>query len=211
MPHSIAGHRRSAPQVYIKGVTPRPNRLLADESGKGRSWQWVVLIKYGRQPTVLPVPAPSDPYSYTTWLSKGKNPEHRELTGTTYRRMVKDVLLGKGHLKDGSMRRPRHPTNLLHDRDAAHTSKAFNKFAKDYNINAVVLPARSPDLDPLDYGVFGPAQKKLSAQMERRAMSWEEQCSFLEQAIKETNTDAAIMQLPRRIKRCIAAKGGHFE
>ena len=74
-----------------------------------------------------------------------------------------------------------------------------------------LLPSHSPDLDPLDYGVFGPAQRKLDRAMERRRMSWDEQCSFLEQAIKEANVDAAIEDLPRRIKKCIAAKGWHFE
>lgn len=59
--------------------------------------------------------------------------------------------------------------------------------------------------------MFGPAQKKLDRELERRRMSWEEQCSFLEKCIKETNADAAIKALPSRIKRCIAAKGGHFE
>lgn len=101
--------------------------------------------------------------------------------------------------------------NCVHDRDSAHKSKDFSKFADSCNINAVLLPARCPDLNPLDYGVFGPAQKKLDKEMELRKMSWDEQCSFLEAAINDSNVDAAIMALPQRIKRCIAAKGRHFE
>jgi hypothetical protein len=63
----------------------------------------------------------------------------------------------------------------------------------------------------LDYGVFGPAQKKLDRAMEKRRLSWQEQCAFLEEAIKSSNTDAVIKALPGRIARCIKAKGGHFE
>lgn len=202
---------RSAPQVYIKGITPKPCRLVEDQDKSGKQWLAVVLLKLGKPPTVLIVPPPSDPYSYTTWLSKGKDPNKRDLTGLTYKRFIKDTLLGKGSIAAGTLRRPRHPVNLLHDRDTAHKSKVFSKFAASYNVNAVLLPARSPDLDPLDYGVFGPAQKKLDAEMEKRPMTFEEQCTFLEETIKQTNTDAAIMALPGRIARCIKAKGGHFE
>lgn len=206
-----AASQRSAPQLYIKGVTPKPARLLKDKDGSGKVAAWVVFIKLGAPPTVIPIPPPHDPYSYTTWLKKDKDPNKRELTGVQYRKMVKDTLLGKGSLAAGTLRRPRKPINLLHDRDPAHTSKAFKTFTVNYNINAELLPPRSPDLNPLDYGVFGPAQKKLEAEMELRPMSFEQQCSFMEGAIKMANVDAAIAALPLRIKRCIQAKGGHFE
>jgi len=171
----------------------------------------VVVLKLGQPPTVHIVPAPYDPYAYTTWLAKGKNPDKRDLTGPTYKRFIKDTLLGTGSIATGTLQRPRRPLNLLHDRDSAHTSKVFTSFATTYNVNAVLLPPRSPDLDPLDYGVFGPAQRKLDAEMEKRRMTFEDQCTFLEQTIRASNTDAAIMALPGRIARCIKAKGGHFE
>jgi hypothetical protein len=202
---------RSASQLYIKGVTPKPARLLAAKEDKAVSATWVVIIKHGRPPTLKRLPPPNDPHPRSIWLGKGKNPERPDLTGAQYRVYVKDTLLGKGNLKDGTLRRPRRPVNLLHDRDTAHTSTAFKSFAASYNVNAVLLPARSPDLDPLDYGVFGPAQRKLEAERERRVMTFEEECTFLERAIQGANTDAAIAALPGRIKRCIAAKGGHFE
>lgn len=197
--------------MYIKGVTPKPSRVLAEQDTGGQQWLAVVLLKLGKPPMVKIVPPPADPYAYTTWLSRGKNPSKRDLTGITYKRFIKDALLGKGTIERGTLQLPRRPLNLLHDRDSAHTSKVFTSFVATYNVNAVLLPARSPDLDPLDYGVFGPAQKKLDAEMEKRRMTFDEQCSFLEQTIKETNTDAVIMALPGRIARCIKAKGGHFE
>lgn len=212
-PHSPSppGRLRSAPQLYIKGVTPKPARTLAAQDEEGESATWVVIIKMGRKPVLKRLPPPYDPHPRSIWLGKGKDPKRPHLTATQYRTIVKDTLLGKGNLRDGSMRRPRRQTNLLHDHDSAHTSKAFGSFAANYNINAELLPVRSPDLNPLDYGVFGPAQKKLEAELERRRMTFEEQCTFLERTIRATNTDAAIAALPQRIKRCIKAKGGHFE
>ena len=59
--------------------------------------------------------------------------------------------------------------------------------------------------------MFGPAQRKLDRELELRNMSFEEQCQFLTEAIQQANSDAAIMQLPHRIQRCIEAKGWHFE
>lgn len=202
---------RSASQLYIKGVTPKPSRTLAPKAGQDVSATWVVMIKTGRSPTLKRLPPPNDPHPHSIWLGKGKNPNHPHLSATQYRTIVKDTLRGKGYPSAANWRRPRRTLNLLHDHDPAHTSSTFKRFAATYNINAELLPVRSPDLNPLDYGVFGPAQKKLEAELGRRRMTFEEQCTFLERTIQRTNTDAAIAALPQRIKRCIAAKGGHFE
>jgi hypothetical protein len=211
LPLLPAARKRSAPQLYIKGVTPQPKALLQEKEEGGRTWEAVVLIRKGQPPTVAPVPPPHDPHPRSVWLSKGKNTEHATLTGAIYKRIIKDTLLGPGNERDGTLHPPRHPINLLHDRDPAHRSKEFLAFAKRYNINAELLPARSPDLDPLDYGVFGPAQRSLDRELERRTMTFEQQCAYLEGHIKQANTDAAIAALPSRIARCIAARGWHFE
>lgn len=181
------------------------------QQGPSEVAAWAVLIKQGRKPTLIELKPANDPHPHSIWLGKGKDPNKPELTGTSYRVMVKDTLLGKGHLRAGTIQRPRRPINLLHDRDPAHTSEAFKQFAANYNINAVLLPARSPDLNPLDYGVFGLAQKKLEQELGRRSMSWDEQRSFMQRSIRQAKTDEAIRALPGRIQRCIKAKGGHFE
>lgn len=206
-----AGRYRTAPQLYIKGVTPAPARLLEERGQRNLVMAWVVLIKLGQAPTVIAVPTPNDQHPHSVWLGKGKDPNSRELTGPIYKKIIKDVTLGPGNLRDGTLRRQRHPIKLVHDREPAHTSAVFQSFATTYNISAVLLPPRSPDLNPLDYGVFGAAQKKLDAEMERRPMSFTQQCAFLEGAIKQADTDAVIAALHQRIKRCIAAGGGHFE
>jgi hypothetical protein len=185
--------------------------MLAEDDDKGKQWLACCYIRLGRKPVVCIVPAESDPGKHTTWLKKGVDPNKRDLRAVTYVRFTKSVLIGKGSFADGSAKVPRRTINLLHDRDGAHNSKAAKSFAAHYNVNAVLLPPRSPDLNPLDYGVFGPAQKKLDRAMEERRLSWEEQCAFLETALKDADTDAAIKVLPGRIARCIAAKGGHFE
>lgn len=197
--------------MYIVGKTPRPKAIHVSKSDERQSWLGVTIIKYGEPTVVIPARTPKDRYGYTTWAKKEKPGDQAELTGPVYRKIIKGHLRPGCNLTDPAKQPPRRKINLLHDRDTAHTSKTFLKFAVDYNINAKLLPPGSPDLDPLDYGVFGPAQRKLDRELELRAMTFEEQCSFLTEAIKQANSDAAIMDLPRRIQRCIAAKGWHFE
>jgi len=171
----------------------------------------VTIIKLGQAPTVVPVKQPQDNYPNSVWLRKNKKAGKAELTGTLYKKIIKDSLVGAGNMREGTVQRRARPLKLLHDRDPAHISKEFQRFAASYGVQAELLPPKSPDLDPLDYGVFGPAQKKLDRELELRQMTWDQQCSFLEGAIKQADTDAAIMALPKRIQLCIAAKGGHFE
>lgn len=211
LPFSSAANRRSAPQLYIPGVTPKPKALMKDKAEDKSNWLAVVVIKHGQQPAVYPVSKKANPHPNSVWLRKEGNLQHVDLTGTAYVKIMHQHLIGKGNLSDGTITRPRRTRYLLHDRDPAHTSKAFKSFAANYNVHVELLPPHSPDLDPLDYGVFGPAQRKLDRAMEWQRMSWDEQCSFLEQAIKAANVNAAIEDLPCRIKKCIAAKGWHFE
>ena len=211
LPQLSAARKRTTQQLYIKGLTPRPNASFAPKAHERQSWLAVTIIQLSRPTVVIPVQTPKDKYSYTTWARKEKEGGRAELTGPMYRRVMKQQLRPNSNLADAAKRPPKRTINLLHDRDPAHTSKTFLRFADDYNINAKLLPPNSPDLDPLDYGVFGPAQKKLDRELELRDMSFEEQCQFLTEAIKQANSDAAIMQLPLRIKRCIETKGWHFE
>jgi len=197
--------------VYIKGVTPKPKATMKDKEEDKSNWLAVVVIKHGRKPAVYPVPKTFNPHPNSKWLCKEGKLNKVDLTGKAYVKIMHKHLIGKGNLRDGTTTRPRRALHLLHDRDTAHTSKAFKSFAASYSVQAELLPPHSPDLDPLDYAVFGPAQRKLDRAMERQRMSWQEQCSFLEEAIKAAKVDAAIEQLPGRIKKCIAAKGWHFE
>lgn len=211
MPPLAAARRRSTQQVYIKGRTPRPNARFASKHEERKSWLAVTIIKHGKRPVVIPVKTPKDPYSYTTWAAKEKPGGQAELTGEVYSKVIRQELRPGCNLSDPAKRPPRRTVKLLHDRDTAHTSKAFQRFAASYNVDARLLPTSSPDLDPLDYGVFGPAQRRLDRELEQRDMTFEEQCQFLTACIQQANSDAAIEELPGRIQKCIAAGGWHFE
>jgi hypothetical protein len=210
-PHLAAASSRAQPQLYIKGKTPKPAQRLAAKEEEGSWWEGVVLIRLGKPPIIEAVPTPSNPYPNSVWLSTGKKTTKPSLTGAIYKKIIKGALIGTGNVRDGTAHLPPTPINLLHDRDPAHSDKGFLRFAASYNIKPVLLPPRSPDLDPLDYGVFGPAQRALDREVELRPMDFEQQVSFFVGRLLATDTDAGIKALPGRIQRCIAAKGGHFE
>lgn len=100
---------------------------------------------------------------------------------------------------------------LVHDRDSAHTSKCFQKWAASKGIDVLTLPAKGADLDPLDYAVFGNVKKEWKRQVWEQRLSWEQQCWLLIAKLQECDPSSAIAALPSRMQRCIAAHGWHFE
>jgi hypothetical protein len=100
---------------------------------------------------------------------------------------------------------------LVHDRDSAHTSKLFQKWATSKGIEVLTLPAKGADLDPLDYAVFGSVKKEWKRQVWQQRLNWEQQCWLLIAKLQEYDPSSAIAALPSRIQRCIAAHGWHFE
>lgn len=109
---------------------------MKDKAEDKSNWLAVVVIKHGHPPAVYPVSKKANPHPHSVWLRKEGNLQHVDLTGTAYVKIMHQHLIGKGNLSDGTITRPRRTRYLLHDRDPAHTSKAFRAFAKNYNVHA---------------------------------------------------------------------------
>jgi hypothetical protein len=54
---------------------------------------------------------------------------------------------------------------LVHDRSKAHGSTNVKHSLEEMNLACKVLPPRSPDLMPLDYGVFGSVKQQLGREL----------------------------------------------
>ena len=130
-------------------------------------------------------------------------------SGERYSECVRQALLGGGGGSAAGTRSAK--LCLVHDLDSAHTSNAFKQFASASNIEVVQLPAKAPDLDPLDYGVFGPVKRAWEKQVWADRLGWDAQCQLLIQLLEACNPTAAIKALPSRIEQCIESKGWHFE
>ncbi len=170
-----------------------------------------VFIKFGQRPIVVKAHEASQQQqaagsgssaasSKAVWNSK------------EFCRIVQEGLLGHRSNRAGR----RHlPIKLLLDRDPAHLNSVFKDFAHKNAAKVLFLPAKAPDLDPLDYGVFGEAKqawdKLCFNARQREQLSWEQQCQLLIQMLEQVDPSPHIAALPSRISRCIAAGGGHFE
>jgi hypothetical protein len=100
---------------------------------------------------------------------------------------------------------------LLHDRDPSHKDSCVSSWCQAKGITIELLPERSPDLDPLDYGFFGVAKRKLDLAIQRHQLGWGDRCTELLKILRTQRADAIIGELPLRWKACIKAKGRHFE
>jgi len=72
-------------------------------------------------------------------------------------------------------------------------------------------PSNSPDLNPVDYKIWGLHQQQVYS---RKIQNVDElrQCIFEEwERLDQRVIDNAVKQWCRRLRSCVAAKGGHFE
>lgn len=97
----------------------------------------------------------------------------------------------------------------------AHGSKATLTFCKKlFNgryIDKTMWPANSPDLNPLDYSVWGLLEQRLG----KRSYKCVDQLKTALKRAWESITDDELKRIvedfSKRLRACIQAKGGNFE
>jgi hypothetical protein len=105
--------------------------------------------------------------------------------------------------------RSRHAL-LVHDKSKVHTSKAVEQHLKSRHLDVAVMPPRSPDLQPLDYGIFSASKNQL-AKHAGRAMAWTPKVLELKKLISDADIAPSIHGFVDRLEACISAGGGHIE
>ena len=211
-----AGNLRSIPHLYIAGRSPRPARKLAEE-GQRRSLMVAVCVRLGRPNVVVQLPTPEEKVKRakrkrgSVWLNPEGGPVS-PLTSKSYCSLVLAELCKRGSkMGAGRRRSPRNPVRVVHDRDSVHTSADTAAFAARQHMAFVSLPPKAPDLDPLEYGVFGAVKRTWRETVYKERMSWEQQCSLLMQLLRDADASVAIQGLPARIQACLDSKGKRFE
>jgi hypothetical protein len=99
---------------------------------------------------------------------------------------------------------------LIHDRSRVHSSKVVQQRLGSLGINARLAPPRSPDLMPLDYGVFGAIKLQLGRGLPRTA-PWEQRARKFLELLRQRPSDRVIQSFKERLIACIRAHGGHIE
>jgi hypothetical protein len=115
----------------------------------------------------------------------------------------------KTYNKNPSFRKLRNKVLLIHDRSRVHSKGSIEGVPWEVAMH----PPRSPDLMPLDYGVFGTAKNEevRISSSKKQGMSWEERVSTFKTILKGYEVTHTIEQYPKRLKACIDNNGHHFE
>lgn len=123
-----------------------------------------------------------------------------------------DVLKGAvAHFEmQRAFRSRRELAMLVHDRSRVHTSAKVKRGLTEMHLSDVVQPARSPDLQPLDYGIFGTAKAQLDRQLSRNS-PWTDRAERFVQLLSEARIEAVIQEFPIRLQACINARGHHID
>jgi hypothetical protein len=99
---------------------------------------------------------------------------------------------------------------LVHDKSKQHCSKTAVEGLQKLGLAVMVQPPRSPDVMPLDYGVFGFIKKQLVRDVPRHA-AWGERVERFKELLLECSPASTIAEYPLRLKAIIDSKGGHIE
>jgi hypothetical protein len=111
---------------------------------------------------------------------------------------------------DRDFRSRKNEAMLVHDRNRAHTSKLVKEGLAKLRLPAVAMPPRSPDLMPLDYGIFGTCKLQLERTTPRNA-PWDTRVSRFKALIKEAPVGPTIAQFEDRLKAVLQSGGGHID
>ena len=109
-----------------------------------------------------------------------------------------------------NFRRRRAGAMLMHDRSQVHQSAFVRQQLLSMGLEVELLPPRSPDLMPLDYGIFGTSK----LQLERhggRAAPWGERVSMFKHVLQSASILPSIDQFQQRLQAVIVAGGKHID
>jgi len=200
------------PHLHIPGITETPTRLHID--GARRAFKAAVFCNsvagvFIFETTGTSYPGCKTKKKYQT--KKGK--EMKEASAFTGQEYLDAVKAAMQHFERTSAwraaRRMAGTVMLVHDKSRIHTAAAVTEGLKRMEIEAVVQPARSPDLMPLDYGIFGTAKNEEARRRPLHA-SWEVRVELFKEILLNSAAAATIGEFPLRAEACIASNGQHF-
>jgi hypothetical protein len=200
----------AVPHLTFGSHTPPPQRPFVGGARHRRVLKLLVAIRSGYAPVVLPLTGTK--YKGCPDLLAYKNKHGKALTklgGLEYR----DCLEAITRAEPIQPRRARTaPIPLVfHDHERAHTSNVVQDWLEEQGIKVLLCPVRSPDLDPLDYGVFGLAKQRQRRRVHAGGVGWHDACAAMVADLKAMDVEATIRQFPKRLEACIKAGGGYFE
>jgi hypothetical protein len=110
------------------------------------------------------------------------------------------------------------PNGFIFQQDGApaHSSKLAQEWLKQNSPDFIAKddwPPNSPDLNPLDYHVWGAMLAKYQAHTPKPKNKTELKATLQQiwSDLPQEDINKAVLQFTKRLKACISAEGGHFE
>lgn len=201
-PHISIPRITAKPQHPEQGKAPRRTHVLGVAVVPGASSKGQVVIQ---EFTPTNYPGCMRRRMYFT-----KRDKHAaKLTSAEYIDFLEKVLRTVAKHAPRSMLRK--GLVIIHDRDRTHLTKEVTAFCAAAGVRVEALPPRSPDLDPLDYGVFNNAKAWLELNYPRMTTPWKTRCKQFQKRIKATDVKKLTEHYLLRLQAVINTHGGHIE
>lgn len=134
--------------------------------------------------------------------------DYTALSAPEYRNFLQRALKHFNRQVPGLRRNPK--LRIIHDRAKPHTSKLVTQWAQQEGYKVHVLPPRSPDMDPLDYGIFGPFKTWLQMGAAVGGWTWSNKCRKAVAYLEKVDVAPTVKEFPQRLQACIEAEGHHL-
>lgn len=129
------------------------------------------------------------------------------MTGEEYMDVVRAAW--DAFMKVPEFRRVSAGAMLVHDKCRAHTCAHVSAGLSDMGLRVAIQPPRSPDLMPLDYGIFGFSKRQLERRLTQHA-KWEDRVTMYKDILSSTSPAATIQEYPLRLQACCDSEGEHL-
>ena len=127
----------------------------------------------------------------------------------------REVVLGKGLLLDIQARCRHHRWTLQQDGAPAHTVRTTMDYLKKQKIDFIepdMWPLNSPDLNPMDYAVWGALQQRVYHGQNINTVEELKRAIITEwQKLSQRFTDSSIIEWRSRLECVVRNDGGHIE
>ena len=195
---------RCPPHLLIPRLMEKPQRLYtAAAANRGTLKLAVALIPskgliymQGLTSTTCSQFMPSKKFTTKTGQTASS------FTSMEYMDFLKHVLSRAGR---------RQRVVLVHDREPCHLSAEVGELMREHGHTIMTLPPRSPDLDPLDYAVFGTAKRWLARNWPAGQHDFSARCDAFHSHIASMDPGVLIRGYQLRLRKVLQQKGGHIE
>jgi hypothetical protein len=204
----FAGQRHTQGYLFILGTGMRRPQRKHEDRPSGDAVRLAVACCYNGGMFCKEVTGTKYPGYEQKQYSKQHGEPYKKMGAEEYADFMQAAW--RHFMADTGFRRRSHEAWVLHDRDPAHKSSTVKSLLKQLHLPAELLPPRSPDLMPLDYGIFGNC-KRQARQQSPPQPDWASTAIDFRKRVENAPFEKTIKQFPFRLKACIAAGGQHFE